>query len=79
MLCPVWNPATTAMHLWRRNEVQEQWVLRIPWDTLGETFAPSWSASGRGGIAAPGTKEPVNTVALPYPLSTGAETPAEGG
>ena len=30
---------------------------RIPWDTLRETVPPSWSASWRGGIASPGTKE----------------------
>lgn len=30
--------------------------LRLPWVTLGETISPSWSTTGRGGIAILGTR-----------------------
>ena len=58
--------------------VEKDPLLRIPWDALGETFPPSWSASGRGGIAPQGTRELVDAIALPCPLNIGAETPAKG-
>lgn len=51
--------------------------LRVSWDTLGETALLSWSASSRGDIASPGTKEPVDAIILSLPLNIGVEIPAE--
>ena len=44
---------------------------------MGETFLPSWSASGREGIGSQGTKELAAAIALFYSLAQG-QTPAEG-
>ena len=41
-------------------------------DPLGHTgrdVSPSWSASGRGGIATQGTKELAGTIVLPHSLA----------
>ena len=49
----------------------------VPWDALEKMVPPSWSTSGRSGIAHPGTKEPVGAISL-MPLSIGTETSAKG-
>ena len=50
-------------------------TLNLRWNGLNFSQPPY----GRDGIASPGTKEQVGTTSLPFPLSIGVKSPAEGG